>query len=165
MNLYRLVRASLPADAIEPFLLDRAYQPLLTLLAILVGFPRQAQALFRGLRMVERGAAPEEVASQVGESWTQFVTLLAPAPVEIKGSLSEIWSNWIDHSINANEAAEWAALASALEHVAARPAVVDDVGSYNDWVDVVERYLFDTALAQVTRALTRPTNLRQQTCV
>ncbi len=39
VNLYRLVRASLPADAIEPFLLNRAYEPLLTLLAILVGFP------------------------------------------------------------------------------------------------------------------------------
>ena len=152
VNLYRLVRASLPADAIEPFLHDRAYEPLLTLLAILVGFPRQAQALFRGLRLVEHGAAPEPVAEQVGDSWTQFVALLAPAPVEIKGSLNEIWSNWIDHSINANEAAEWAALAAALEHVTARPNVVDDVGSYSDWVDVVERYLFDTALAQVTRA-------------
>ncbi len=80
------------------------------------------------------------------------MTLLTPAPLEIKGSLSEIWSNWIDRSINANEAAEWAALASALERVATQSSVVDDVGSYNDWVDVVERYLFDTALAQVTRA-------------
>ena len=39
----------------------------------------------------------------------------------------------------------------ALLH--AGDSVVDDVGSYNDWVDVVERYLFDTALAQVTRAV------------
>ena len=64
MNLYRLVRASLPADTIEPFLHDHAYQPLLTLLAILVGFPRQAQAMFRSLRMVDGGAAPEEVTRQ-----------------------------------------------------------------------------------------------------
>jgi hypothetical protein len=154
VNLYRLVRASLPADAIEPFLHDRAYQPLLTLLAILVGFPRQAQAVFRGLRMVDRGAAPADVESKVGSSWAKFVARLSPDPVEMlpTSASGEAWSNWIDHSINANEAAEWSALASALEHVATQPDVVDDVGSYSDWVDVVERYLFDTALAQVTRA-------------
>ena len=165
VNLYRLVRASLPADKLEPFLHDRVYQPLLTLLAVLVGFPRQAQALFRSLRMVDGGTAPEEVMGKVGGSWKQFVTSLAPAPVEIlpDSSSSETWTSWIDRSINPNEAAEWSALGSALEHIAARPAVVDDVGAYSDWVDVVERYLFDTALAQVTRAPGLPTNLRQQT--
>ena len=106
VNLYRLVRASLPADALEPFLRDRAYQPLLTLLAVLVGFPRQAQALFRSLRLVDGGAAPEEVVSKVGGSWTQFVALLAPdsSRDQADSSSSETWTNWIDHSINANEA-------------------------------------------------------------
>jgi len=105
--------------------------------------------------MFDRGAAPKEIASKVDGSWARFAALLSPDPVDMlpSSSSSETWTNWIDHSIKANEAGEWSALSSALEHIATQRGMVDEIRAYLEWVDVVERYLFDTALVEVTRTL------------
>jgi len=124
VNLYRLVRASRPPDKLDAFIADADYEAVITLLAVLVGFRRQARGLFEAL--VE---ASSDVPVDSGSAGT-WRDLLVSA-VQKSGADDEAWDELSEELLR-------------LDGERETPASVDH---YSRWVPVVERYSFDTALA------------------
>jgi hypothetical protein len=118
VNLYRIVRASLlSGEQLDRFLRDGDHRVVITLLAVLVGYPRQALALFARIRSADPPDAP----------WATFVTSLDP-----EGTPQ--WSELV------------AALSSVLDDQTAAEETDPPLGRYRAWLPAVERFSFDAVL-------------------
>lgn len=146
VNVYRLLRASVLTEPGKDFVATRLYEPLLVLLAVLVGYPREAQSLFRVLR--EGGRKGDDTGATA--SWHSLVQSLEPRRATPDAPLS----NRIGARLTDAEAERWRTVVAALQGLP--PGLSDDLAQFREGVGLVERYSFDTALAYVASAAASP---------
>jgi hypothetical protein len=118
VNVYRLIKAGLASDEVDGFLADRRYEPVVLLLGILIGFPRQARHLFESVAEANPLALVRD-----------FLPSVPPRADD------EAWGNLVAG------AAEVLDVLERSENGA--PMTVDRL---REWVQVVHRYSFDGAL-------------------
>jgi hypothetical protein len=78
-------------------------------------------------------------------SWRSLVRSLQPERATTDGP----YSSSVDTRMTDAEADRWAVIAAAL--LEQPESLPDDLAAFREWVGVVERYSFDTALAGVAR--------------
>jgi hypothetical protein len=125
-NVYRLLRASLPPSRLSSFVGTNEYQTVLLLLAVLVGFPGQAPALFEHI-----------LNGNDQERWWDFI---------------EGWRRQEGLRISRQEATAMRRLFDCLNLLRADERVtVDTLAPFRRWVLVVARYSFHTGRLLVVR--------------
>jgi hypothetical protein len=125
-NVYRLLRASLPPSGLLSFVETGEYQTVLLLLAVLVGFPGQAPALFEHI-----------LNGNDQERWWDFI---------------EGWRRQEGLRISRQEAAARRRLFDCLNSLRADERItVDALAPFRRWVLVVARYSFHTGRLLVVR--------------
>jgi KAP family P-loop domain/Caspase domain len=144
-NLYRFIRASLNEDDLQTLVPSGAYQVVLTLLAILVGFPSQAADVFQGI--LGRGD---------GDSWWTFVRGLYPdtepglekrQPQQrsaVRRMSPDRIRNLVVEEMSSVEVLRWQRLTSALLTLEPHLKLPDRLEPFKEWIPSVARFSFHT---------------------
>jgi KAP-like P-loop domain-containing protein len=126
-NLYRLLRVSVGADELTQ---DEAYEPVLLLLAIGIGYPGLASSVF------------DAIARFPGTPWPVFLDDLRPRQVPAVPPAPPRTGNVVDDDLKPGEAAVWQKFANAVVRVAPGDVADRNLGSFAPWIDVVSEFSF-----------------------
>jgi hypothetical protein len=123
-NVYRLFRV---IEGEDRLLQSNGFEPVLLLLALLIGFPRQGGDLLRAIN-----------GRQGAEEWAFFSQRLRPERRDPQGP----FENVAVKELSPHEAAEWARMADALQSVKAHLSGAGTLGHFKTWVPSVACYTF-----------------------
>jgi peptidoglycan hydrolase-like protein with peptidoglycan-binding domain len=126
-NIYRLLRV---ASGKEAVLTDRAYEAILTLLGIVIGFPRLARDVFGAIAQADPAT-----------SWQTLVEELhrtAPGRAPVGGSTDDPRAGDPNLVIDAEGTGVWDRLAARLEQV----RLGGSLSRFQDWVPSVAGFTF-----------------------
>jgi KAP-like P-loop domain-containing protein len=126
-NLYRLLRVSVGAEELTE---DEAYEPVLLLLAIGIGYPGLASSVF------------DAIARFPGTPWPVFLDDLRPRQVPAVPPAPARTGNVVDDDLKPGEAAVWQKFANAVVRVAPGDVSDRNLGSFAPWIDVVSEFSF-----------------------
>ncbi len=111
-NLYRLVRIRIPESELREFILGEDYRRVQILLAILVGEPAAAPAVFAAIRAAQPG---EPLFTAVREGRPEAVCRA------VAGKLWQILGSWSDEPVEAAAFQRWCALLERYSFHTLRP--------------------------------------------
>ena len=123
-NVYRLFRV---IEGEDRLLRSNGFEPVLLLLALLIGFPRQGGDLLRAIN-----------GRQGIEQWAFFAQRLRPERRDPQGPFENVAVT----ELSPHEAAEWARMADALQSVTAHLSGAGTLGHFQTWVPSVACYTF-----------------------
>ena len=123
-NVYRLFRV---IEGEDRLLRSNGFEPVLLLLALLIGFPRQGGDLLRAIS-----------GRQGVEEWAFFSQRLRPERRDPQGPFENVAVD----ELSPHEAAEWARMADALLSVKAHLSGAGTLGHFQTWVPSVACYTF-----------------------
>lgn len=126
VNVYRLIRAS-RGENLVGYVENREYELVLVLLALLVGYPAQAPAIYQRLAGGATG------------SWSTFVTGMKP-----KGETPRFSNDFVD-GFDRAAADEWRRLHEWLLGIEMTAGSADNVAAYAHWARRLARFSFETA--------------------
>jgi Putative peptidoglycan binding domain/KAP family P-loop domain len=126
-NLYRLLRVSVGADELTQ---NEAYEPVLLLLAIGIGYPGLATDVF------------DAIARFPGTPWPVFLDQLRPRPVPAAPPAPARVGNLVDDDLAPVEAAVWQKFASVVARIAPDDVADRNLASFAPWIEVVAEFSF-----------------------
>jgi hypothetical protein len=129
VNLYRLLRVTVGEDGVAQLQATGEHQAVLVLLAILIGFPAQAEVVLRALKTTR------------SERWLEFVESIRPQPWE--DPTAREFESGVAGRMTAAEAAPWRRLCAAIDKVGDLVALTD-IRPFSHWAELVGLYSFTT---------------------
>ena len=124
-NVYRLLRVSVGS---ERMLHAEAYEPVLVLLSIGIGFPGLAGDVFRAM------------AGSPSMPWPEFVAALEPRSID--DPTREAFDNVAVAKLDEGEAVAWRELTAALSRVSPHAVADRRLGSFVEWIPTVAEFSF-----------------------
>jgi KAP family P-loop domain/Trypsin-like peptidase domain len=129
VNLYRLLRVTVGDDGVAQLQASGEHQAVLVLLAILIGFPAQAEVVLRALKTTR------------STRWPEFVESIRPQPWD--DPTAREFESGVAGRMTAAEAAPWRRLCAAIDKVGDL-VVLTDIRPFSHWAELVGLYSFTT---------------------
>jgi hypothetical protein len=134
VNVYRLLRVSLGEERVARLQASGEHQAIILLLGIMIGFPAQAEVVFRALRSTRL------------PGWPELVERLRPQPWDDEAA--QQFDSALAGRMSPGEALPWRRLCTAIDQVHDQ-VTVTDIGPFAQWAELVGRYSFITGRSLV----------------